>query len=508
MDPTPQISVPGRQRLPQTLAQQGSVRLTLITMLLLSGWAALPAIAAESPDSNAQGTNIVLLMDSSGSMKLTDPQNLRKPAAKLLVSLLGKNDRASIISFSDYGYPVTYLLNTTDASSQGQLFTAIDKISSRGLQTNLYSAIATAESVLAKDSDPNRRKLIVLMSDGKMDLGDIEISRTQSEKLFSELLPRLKAANIELQTIAFTGESDKALLERIAHETGGQFYVAESDAQLHNTFSEIFEQTARPNMLPVEGGHFLTDNSINEITIVGTKINAEAALALTAPNGNTYFPHNKPDNYKWLITPLFDMITITKPDSGAWALQASNNLNKAYIITNIELQISIQPPEPAAGEHIQIQAWLEKEGEVLTSTAILNNLLMSARVILPNGLSAQLPLKSEQASADTDNTSGIYTSNLVLDDAGHYEISLAADSGTFQRKRGISFEAKPLSTETSSAKPQVQTEPAVKEISVAENTAQTDPTLILAIYAFIGTNIVLVLIVGATMLWRKRRNNN
>lgn len=507
MAPTLQINVTNRQPPPALHQVQYRTWTWLALLTLLNGWGSLPVIAAESNVTESQGTNIVLLMDSSGSMKTTDPENLRKPAAKLLVSLLGKNDRASIISFSDHGYPVTYLLDTASQKGQEQLFSAIEKISSRGLQTNLYSAIATAEGVLAQDNDPTRRRLIVLMSDGKMDLGDDEISRAHSEKLFSELLPQLKATNTELQTIAFTEQSDKVLLAKIARETGGNFYVAESDKELHSTFSKIFEQTARPNMLPVEGGHFLTDNSINEITIVGSKDNAEVSLALTAPNGNTYFPHNKPDNYKWLTTPLFDMITISKPDSGEWELQASSNKNKAYIITNLELQISIHPPKPGAGERIQIQAWLEKEGEVLNSAAILNNLLMSAQVTLPSGRFAQLPIKSEQTPAGSGKTTGIYTGNLVLPDAGRYEISLTADSGTFQRKRGISFSAESLPTETGNANPQVQSKPTTKEIRATENTDQLDPTLLLAIYIFIGTNIVLVLTVLGSILWRKRKKN-
>jgi uncharacterized protein (DUF58 family) len=44
--------------------------------------------------------DVVLVMDSSGSMKKTDPQSLRIPAAKLFISLLKDGDRASVISFS------------------------------------------------------------------------------------------------------------------------------------------------------------------------------------------------------------------------------------------------------------------------------------------------------------------------------------------------------------------------------------------------------------------------
>src|SRR5512135_3111867 len=59
------------------------------------------APAAESRQPEDQGSDIVLLMDSSGSMKKTDPGNYRKDAARLFISLLGADDKIGIVSFGD-----------------------------------------------------------------------------------------------------------------------------------------------------------------------------------------------------------------------------------------------------------------------------------------------------------------------------------------------------------------------------------------------------------------------
>lgn len=470
-------------------------------LVLLESWFSLPAMAA-----GGVGTNMVLLLDSSGSMKITDPDDLRKPAAKLLVSLLGEQDRASIISFSDQGYPVTYLLDAKTQDSEKKLFSAIEKISSLGVQTNLYSAIAAAESVLARDTDTSRRKLIVLMSDGKMDLGDDEKSRTQSARLFQELIPRLKAADTELQTIAFTNESDKVLLAKIARETGGNFYVAESDVELHNTFGKIFEHTAQPNMLPMEGGHFLIDSAIEEITIIGSKNNPEVVLSITAPDGNTYFPSDKPETYKWLTTPMFDMITIRQPESGEWDLRASSNRNKAFIITNLELQISILPDQPAAGERIQIQAWLDKDGEVLGTPAIVDKILMSAQITLPDGRFAPLPVKAEQTTANDGRRTGVFTGNFIVPDAGRYEIAMSAVTGTLQRKRSVSFTTEGHSAAPVVTEPQPEVQAPQTDIDPVEE-SQDNTTALWAIYIFFAFNVLVAVIVAATILWRKRKTN-
>ena len=53
--------------------------------------------------------DVVLVMDSSGSMIKTDSGFLRIPAAKLFISLLDSDDRAAVLSFSENGYQIAGL---------------------------------------------------------------------------------------------------------------------------------------------------------------------------------------------------------------------------------------------------------------------------------------------------------------------------------------------------------------------------------------------------------------
>ncbi len=59
------------------------------------------AASAAEHKTESEGADIVLLIDSSGSMKKTDPHDYRKTAAKLFISLLGRDDRAGIVSFGE-----------------------------------------------------------------------------------------------------------------------------------------------------------------------------------------------------------------------------------------------------------------------------------------------------------------------------------------------------------------------------------------------------------------------
>ena len=57
----------------------------------------IPAKAVSSKQK--EGIDLIFVLDCSGSMKKTDPQDLRKPATELFVSLLGSQDRIGLVSF-------------------------------------------------------------------------------------------------------------------------------------------------------------------------------------------------------------------------------------------------------------------------------------------------------------------------------------------------------------------------------------------------------------------------
>ncbi|MCK5336844.1 MAG: VWA domain-containing protein, partial [Gammaproteobacteria bacterium] len=270
----------------------------------------------------------VVILDSSGSMKKSDPHSLRKPAAKLFISLLNEEDRASIMSFSDNGYPITYL-NTLDSEKNIQLtLDATDKVSTKGVYTNIHAAVERAYKILT-ESKSERDPIIILLSDGKMDIGNDEKSQALSAQLIDETVPKLLEANIKVYSIAFTENSDQELLTVLSESTKGFCKVAENDEELHLAFTSIFEQSKQPDMLPLTENSFLADESIREITIVANKATPESKIYLQPPNNERFDASAKNKDIKWFISDTFDMITIKKPAPGEWKILFSDNDNKA-----------------------------------------------------------------------------------------------------------------------------------------------------------------------------------
>lgn len=379
--------------------------------------------------------DVVLVMDSSGSMKHTDPRELRKPAAKLLISLLGNNDRASVVSFSDQGYPVAFLTPVKGKSNEAKLFGAVDKISNKGVYTNLLGAVEGAMRVIRRDPLPDRKSIIVLMTDGKMDLGDNVKNQSKSETLFNDLIPQLKNQNIELHTIAFTGQSDKAYLEQLAQATGGKFNLAQTDKQLHDVYTSIFEQNKQPNMLPFDGEKFSIDKAIKEVTIVGSKDSEGVVLSLQTPKGELIAAGNKPDDIKWFTAQAFDLITIKNPQPGQWKIKSSTGKNKAYIITDLKFQLEVEPQEVAIGEGLMISAWLQDNGNTIDKPSILSTIVMKLLVHTPEGDTHELDMQAQTKEDSSGELSGVYMSHIALPADGHYKIEVVAKSSTFSRVR-------------------------------------------------------------------------
>ena len=378
-----------------------------------------------------QGLDIILVMDSSGSMKKNDPNDLRKPAAKLLLSLLGKDDRASIVSFSDAGYPVAYLTQTDSQMNSDILFGAVEKVSNKGAYTNLSGALKAAKRVVEQAWDEQRKHVIVLMSDGKMDLASAALDKKATAELVTQLLPELKEKGIQVHTIAFTDNSDQRLLQSIANLTEGHFNLARSDQDLHAVFASIFEQSKEPDILPMEGNYFTVDSNVREITIVANKASLATQISFTTPSGRVLEEDIRPGNVKWLVSEQFDLITIQNPESGEWEILPAGEENRAYIITNLKMALEINPMRPQPGDRVDINVWLEEDGEVLNKQQVLSALNVKLLQEMPTGETRHIAMLSGHDA--TGEFSGYFNTYLQMNDYGRYRVEVSASTGTFER---------------------------------------------------------------------------
>ena len=201
-----------------------------------------PVIIDKFNPLNRVGKDIVLAIDASGSMnssgfdvgdELSKGERLsRFELTKIIAKdfLLNRySDNVGIVIYGDFAFiasPITYekeiISDMLGYLTQGMA----------GQNTAIGEAIAMSERAFKHSTA--KTKVIILLSDGEHNSGTI------SPK---EALESIKKQNIKIYTIAIgnKGEADEALLEKIAQESGGEFYSAISAKELQEVYKKIDE---------------------------------------------------------------------------------------------------------------------------------------------------------------------------------------------------------------------------------------------------------------------------
>jgi hypothetical protein len=376
--------------------------------------------------------DVVLVMDSSGSMKKTDPDSLRIPAAKLFISLLGKNDRAGVMSFSESATLLKGLTAADNDEHRAELLHATENITSDGLYTNLYDAMDKGRELLISTGRSDSQKILVLMSDGMMDVGDAARDKELISDMSGNLTKRLKDEGIKVYTIAFTNQSDRRLLEKVSKRTDGFYNLALADSDLHVIFTSIFESLKAPEMLPMAKNGFLIDKSVEEVTIVATKATPETIIQLDAPDGQGYTYKSRNSGIKWFLSNKFDMITVKLPVEGRWEiLFSTGENNKAYVITDLKLRTSFDHMYTIFGRPMDISFWLEKENEPIKEKNVLDKIDVFIELTGPDGKLEKLE--------PFDKGDGVFMRKIAPFTAGNYKMKIAAEGKTFEREKTFIF---------------------------------------------------------------------
>ena len=200
----------------------------------------------------AEGIDIVLAMDISGSMLARDLEPNRLEAAKsVAVDFIAKrvNDRIGLVIYAGEAYTQSPL--TTDHSVIINLMGGLKN----GLVTDgtaIGVGLATAVNRL-KDSEA-KSKIVVLLTDGTNNSGDIppltaaEIARKFGIKVYTIAVGTNGMAPMPyMQANGQTGyvnqkvSIDEITLEKIAKQTNGQFFRATDNESLEGIYATIDE---------------------------------------------------------------------------------------------------------------------------------------------------------------------------------------------------------------------------------------------------------------------------
>ena len=174
---------------------------------------------AESIDSDdLPPSNLVFLLDVSGSMRAGNKLPLLKKAFALLVDQLRPQDRVAIVV---YAGAAGLVLPSTPGSHKGEILAAIDALDSGG-GTAGGAGLALAYDVARKHHIEGGNNRVILATDGDFNVGP------SSDAEMVRLIEREREGGTFLTVLGFgTGNLKDSKMEQIANHGNGNFHYVD-----------------------------------------------------------------------------------------------------------------------------------------------------------------------------------------------------------------------------------------------------------------------------------------
>ncbi len=236
----------GRQRFRFLLSA-----LRVLTLSLFIVAFARPQAGTENREVTSEGIDIMLALDTSGSMRAEDfkPENRLNVAKEEIKKFVSKreSDRIGLVVFSQTSFTQCPL--TLD---YGVLLNFLDQVHFGMIKDGTAIGMALANCINRLRESPSKTKVIVLLTDGVNNAGEIDpltaatIAKTMGVKIYTIGIGKPGNAMYPVDDPIFgkryvylPNEIDEDVLKQIAEKTGGQYFRARSEKELAQIYSDI-----------------------------------------------------------------------------------------------------------------------------------------------------------------------------------------------------------------------------------------------------------------------------
>lgn len=390
----------------------------------------------EAGSSTAARPDTRVVIDVSGSMKKTDPQNLRVPAVKLLLNLAQDQSRFGIWNFGQQVnnlVPVAVVNADWKKASTG----AANAIHSRGLFTNIGAALEAA-AMGQTQPDPAWDRTIILLSDGMVDISkDPAVNAREKTRILETLVPQLRAAGFHIRTVALSEAADQEFLKTLALQTQGSFVVAHNADELLKAFVETSDKVNMPEQVPLEGDSFTIDESVKEFTALIFRKSDMKDTVLKAPDGAEYSLAKGSRNVSWFADKKYDLITVYNPAPGTWKVIADlDPANRVTVVSDLQIEMEGLPDNVLEGEKITMNMYLSERGRAIANPNFLELMDITFSQETDKGETFEGKLSQDGEGHPKIPEDGIYSAKLgrTLVE-GEHTFSITVDGKTFKRKK-------------------------------------------------------------------------
>ncbi|MBQ0762777.1 MAG: VWA domain-containing protein [Marinobacter psychrophilus] len=407
-----------------------------LIITLMAAFAGMVQAQAEQGDSPQLpgAVDVRIIVDISGSMKQNDPQNLRRPAVRLLARLLPDGATSGVWTFGQYVNMLVPHREVNDAW-RDMAIAQSDAINSVAMRTNLGTAIETASDGYFTGGVLSNTHFIVL-TDGKVDISrNPSANKAEANRILDTLVPPLKQQGARFHAVALSAEADTEFLRKLASDSNGSFHVAENADDLSRAFLDAFNAAVPQEQTPIDDDGFMVDAGVTEYTALifwgDNETSDNRALALKAPGAAATTLQQHPDNIRWAREPGYDLITVTDPVAGRWNLDGQlGEGSRVSVVSDLRMIVSPIPGIFSIEKPLAIRVGLFDGDEPIINADFLSVLAVDLTLANEDGRSGTKVLSEQSPPAD-----GVYRYNIAeMPTAGQYQVVVEARSSTFARK--------------------------------------------------------------------------
>ncbi len=185
--------------------------------------------AAMATNEIRKPTDMVVILDKSGSMSAENRMPYAKAAIRDLVSRLNQNDRFALVTFDSTANILSPFVPVTD-SERSHVLSLVETVQP-GTGTNMSAGIDFARSLLSENAAERSRR-VILLSDGQANEGI-----TSPEGLAS-MTASLNRQGSVVSAIGMGLGFNERLMSLVADQGGGNFSYLESLASLGDILSK------------------------------------------------------------------------------------------------------------------------------------------------------------------------------------------------------------------------------------------------------------------------------
>ena len=482
-----------------------TISVVLLLVLLIVPCVSLSASAEKADvytENGQMDMDVVFVLDASGSMLYSDPNKVALDAVNLFVDLCDESCSVGYVVYSEKIVASSSIISLSDQKNLKNLKENIGKIEyDPNGDTDIALGLTKAMNLHSENqsSDPNRKKVIVLLSDGNTHLINGPRTVAESNKELSSTLQSLNSKNIPVYSIGLNYDNtlDKKELEKISAKTNGKFYETNTSDKLTFITSDIFSDIYKleGTECEIKDGNaeiYIKDNSVFYVNII---IRTDLSLqelnpVLTSPGGDKVSLTNN-DNVKMTSAGSYTLIKLIYPESGKWNLHLDNATKENCKVTQLDFYSvyikQIIPESAGVGESIEIKASLNDSDGVVNDVDLLETITMTAVVTGSEG---------ETTVELTRDFDGVYSGEFTADTEGEYTIKTTASSEKFEKESAAAKINISLHSLTS------KDESSEEIVSEPEETDSPDWGMI---FLIIGIVIILIVVlIIAYMIWHEK----